>query len=138
MRDGGAGWRHAALACLACALLALAPPVLAQSPAGASGAERRVQVSIPAQPLLAALRAFGLQTQSQVLFAGDVPEAVLRSQAIHGLYSPHEALALMLAPTGVEIAAVRPGSFALKAAAAPAVADVREWPPGLRSVALVP
>lgn len=131
----------AGLACAVSLWLGVAPVVLAQwdaavAPATASVA--RVPVSIPAQPLLAALRAFGLQTQSQVLFAGDVPDAVQRSQAIHGLYSPHEALVLMLAPTGVEIAAVRPGSFALRAAAAPAAADVREWPPGLRSVALVP
>jgi len=99
-------------------------PAVAQEGASASqpmpaepAMERRVQVSIPSQPLLAALRAFGLQTQSQVLFPADVPGGDQRSAAVHGVYEPREALERMLAPTRVVITAARPGAFALKAVA---------------------
>lgn len=77
--------------------------------------ESRVAVSIPAQPLLSALRAFGLQTQSQVLFH----EALLSGReavAVYGAYTPQEALELLLARTGLTIATVRARSFTLKAA----------------------
>jgi len=77
--------------------------------------ESRVAVSIPAQPLLSALRAFGLQTQSQVLFH----EALLAGReavAVYGAYTPQEALELLLARTGLTIATVRARSFTLKVA----------------------
>lgn len=77
--------------------------------------ESRVAVSIPAQPLLSALRAFGLQTQSQVLFH----EALLSGReavAVYGAYTPQEALELLLARTGLTIATVRARSFTLKVA----------------------
>ena len=77
--------------------------------------EPRVAVNIPAQPLLSALRAFGLQTQSQVLFH----EALLSGReavAVYGAYTPQEALELLLARTGLTIATARARSFTLKAA----------------------
>ncbi|MEG1770233.1 MAG: STN domain-containing protein [Comamonas sp.] len=75
--------------------------------------EPRVAVNIPAQPLLSALRAFGLQTQSQVLFH----EALLSGRqavAVYGAYTPQEALELLLASTGLTIGTVRARSFTLK------------------------
>ncbi len=80
-----------------------------------SAQEPRVAVSIPAQPLLSALRAFGLQTRSQVLFH----EALLSGReavAVYGAYTPQEALELLLARTGLAIATQRARSFTLKAA----------------------
>jgi len=134
----GSAFGRAAAAGLSASLLALAQPVLAQGQErGASEvrAERRVTVSIPAQPLLGALRAFGLQTQSQVLFSDDVPVEGQRSAAVHGFYDPREALEQMLASTGVVITAVRPGSFTLRADAPVARGGVSA---DMRSVALRP
>lgn len=105
------------MAWLACGVLM---PVAAQDvktlpvqQRSASAQEPRVAVSIPAQPLLSALRAFGLQTQSQVLFH----EALLsgrQTAAVYGAYTPQEALELLLASTGLTIATVRARSFTLK------------------------
>lgn len=84
-----------------------------QQQRSASAQAPRVAVNIPAQPLLSALRAFGLQTQSQVLFH----EALLSGReavAVHGAYTPQEALELLLARTGLAIATVRARSFTLK------------------------
>ena len=92
-----------------------------------SAQEARVAVSIPAQPLLSALRAFGLQTQSQVLFH----EAWLAGRetvAVYGAYTPQEALELLLASTGLAIASVRARAFTLKVAGPQASALRRTLP----------
>lgn len=105
------------MAWLACGVLM---PVAAQDlktsplqPRHASVQESRVAVSIPAQPLLSALRAFGLQTQSQVLFHEALPSG-REAVAVYGAYTPQEALELLLARTGLTIATVRARSFTLK------------------------
>lgn len=76
----------------------------------------RVAVNIPAQPLLGALRAFGLQTHSQVLFQ-EALLAGLQAEAVYGVFTPQEALERLLARTGLVIATARARSFTLKAAA---------------------
>jgi len=106
-------------AVLGCGLLL---PVAAQEitftplqPQAISDQALRVAVNIPAQPLLSALRAFGLQTQSQVLFH----EALLagrQADAVYGSFTPQEALERLLARTGLVIATARARSFTLKLA----------------------
>lgn len=81
----------------------------------ASEQPQRVAVNIPAQPLLGALRAFGLQTQSQVLFH-EALLAGLQADAVYGVFTPQEALERLLARTGLVIATMRARSFTLKAA----------------------
>lgn len=119
------------MALLGCGVLA---PAAAQDIHAAPLAQRsahaqesRVAVSIPAQPLLSALRAFGLQTQSQVLFH----EALLAGReavAVYGAYTPQEALELLLARTGLTIATARARSFTLKAAqTGPQASGLLRW-----------
>ena len=114
--------RYRALAVMA--VLGCSPllPAAAQQGFGASGQPQaaheqplRVPVNIPAQPLLGALRAFGLQTHSQVLFQ-ETLLAGLQAEAVYGMFTPQEALERLLAHTGLAIATARARSFTLKAA----------------------
>lgn len=86
-----------------------APQAQAQQPA---------QFEIAAQPLAAALGAFGRQAGVQLLF-DEVEVAGRRGQAVQGLLLPREALARLLAGSGVAIASERAGGFVLKAVAPP-------------------
>ncbi|MGC3987448.1 MAG: TonB-dependent siderophore receptor [Pseudorhodoferax sp.] len=89
-----------------------APQAQAQQPA---------QFEIAAQPLAAALGAFGRQAGAQLLF-DEAEVAGRRAQAVQGLLLPREALARLLAGSGVAIASERAGGFVLKAVA-PAPAE---------------
>ena len=110
---------------MAGAVMAVAPGAASAQPVAAQ--EARLSFALQAQPLLSALRAFGLQTQSQVLFH----EALLAGReavAVYGAYTPQEALELLLARTGLTIATARPRSFTLKAAqTGPQASGLLRW-----------
>ncbi|WP_226951146.1 TonB-dependent receptor [Rhizobium terrae] len=72
-------------------------PILA-APAQAQTATRNF--SIPAQPLASALNAFGRQSGLQVTLAASTSQGVT-AQAVSGNFTPDQALARMLAGTGI-------------------------------------
>ncbi|WEK45168.1 MAG: TonB-dependent receptor [Candidatus Andeanibacterium colombiense] len=94
---GGTSWAALSLAAVA----ALASPTAARaqdvSPAKAESATR---VDIPAQPLGEALRRFAEQTGIQLGYSTDLV-AGKRSAAVSGTLSPRDALAHLLAGTGL-------------------------------------
>src|SRR5262249_34698191 len=69
-------------------------------PAMAHQAEEKVTLDIPAQSLESALRAFGSETSSQVMF---LKEAVAgrKTKALQGTYAPAEALGIPLKGTNL-------------------------------------
>ncbi|AEF92114.1 TonB-dependent siderophore receptor [Delftia sp. Cs1-4] len=88
----------------------------ASSPMPSSG--QRLAFDQPAQPLINALRAFGRQTQFQVLY----DEAVLggrQAPALQGSFTPQEAMDRLLAGTGVTAHSTEQGTFTLRKAPAP-------------------
>lgn len=88
----------------------------ASSPMPSSG--QRLAFDQPAQPLINALRAFGRQTQFQVLY----DEAVLggrQAPALRGSFTPQEAMDRLLAGTGVTAHSTEQGTFTLRKAPAP-------------------
>jgi iron complex outermembrane receptor protein len=68
--------------------------------AQANPAQSRARFSIPAQPLPNALILFGRQSGLQVSTQGDVPSGI-QSPGVTGEFTPHEALARLLAGTGL-------------------------------------
>ena len=74
--------------------MALSLPLAAQVMA------QEVEIDIPAQSLSASLQAFGRQTDQQVLFSPDDVSG-LKSQAVKGRYTPQQAIAALLAGTGL-------------------------------------
>jgi len=64
--------------------------------------ENRTQINIPAQPLAAALRTFGVETDSQVLFSKELVEG-RTNRAVKGAYSPSEALDELLKGTNLHV-----------------------------------
>jgi outer membrane receptor protein involved in Fe transport len=85
------------------ALLLGASATFMVSGAGAAAAQARVnenrtQIDIPAQPLGSALRAFGVETDSQVMFSKEVVEG-RTNRAVKGNYSAAEALDELLKGT---------------------------------------
>ncbi|WP_168734206.1 TonB-dependent receptor [Pseudothauera nasutitermitis] len=81
------------------------------APAGAQ--EARIEFSIPAQALDSSLRVFSQQAKAQVLF-DETTVAGLRAPALKGSYTAGEALARLLAGTGITANVSRPGVFTLK------------------------
>lgn len=96
-------------------MVASALLVVMAVPAGAQ--EARIEFSIPAQALDGALRLFSQQAKVQVLF-DEATVAGLRAAALSGNHTPREALARLLAGTGVAASVSRPGVFVLKPAVA--------------------
>lgn len=109
---------------VACGLLGmmLTCPGLAQH---APDAERH-RVSIPAEPLGDALSELARQTGLQVLISSKLVEGV-RSRELKGTFSADEALAQLLANTGLQFTFVNPRTVAINATASP--------PAGARSAA---
>jgi iron complex outermembrane recepter protein len=99
----GRAFKHAARLLAGAALIALATPTAAGAQAPAAGdpaaAETRA-FNIPAQPLAGALNVFGRQAGLQVTGDGAVA-AGAQGQAVSGRLTPDEALARLLAGTGV-------------------------------------
>ncbi len=124
-RDGNAAGgrpRPLAMAVLvAGALAAIAAPQAVRAQQQPSAQENRVPVNIAAQPLLAALRDFGRQTQFQVLFDENLVTG-RQASAVSGSHTPREALERLLAGTGLEIATARTGAFTLRLAASTSAA----------------
>jgi len=87
--------------------LAVAQPVATEN--------TRQAFQYPAQPLLDALRAFGRQTQHQVLF-DDTLVAGRQAPAVSGQWTPREALDRLLAGSGLMAVSARPGTFTLREA----------------------
>ncbi|ENO86025.1 secretin and TonB N-terminal domain-containing protein [Thauera linaloolentis] len=88
---------------------------LAVMAAPASAQEARIEFDIPAQALDGSLRAFSQQAKTQVLF-DEATVAGLRAPALKGNYAAHEALARLLAGSGIAANLSRPGVFTLKPA----------------------
>lgn len=89
-------------------------------PATAQPQADRIPFDIPAQSLVGALRAFADQGKQQLLFDED-RLARFRAPALHGSYTPREALDALLAGSGVIATQPRAGTFALReSATAPA------------------
>lgn len=85
---------------------------LAQSTAASDALQ---SFSIPAQPLLNGLKAFGRQTQVQVLFDDALVEG-RQGAAVSGRLSARDALTRLLAGTGLVAVSTQPGSFTIRAA----------------------
>lgn len=86
-------------------------PAAAQAQAAAQAA--RQSFNLPAQPLIEGLKAFGRQTQQQVLFDDALVQS-LRAAAVSGNLTAPEALARMLTGTGLTAVSTQPGSFTLQ------------------------
>lgn len=101
-------------------MLAGATAMMASTPVQAQQAvlAQQTRFDIPAQPLAAALGAFGKQAGVQVLF--DEAEVLGRqSRALQGSLTPRDALTRLLAGSGVAISSERAGGFSLKAVSVP-------------------
>lgn len=97
-------------------------PAHAQQAAAVEAARQAFQY--PSQPLLDALRAFGGQTQYQVLFDDALVQG-RQAPAITGSFTPREALERLLAGSGLVGVSTQPGTITLRKApqAAAAAAD---------------
>ncbi|RMX07977.1 TonB-dependent siderophore receptor [Corticibacter populi] len=94
---------------------------------GQAAAVQALRFEIPAQPLEAALGAFGRQAGKQVLFnAADV--AGRQSQAVSGTFAPREALQRLLAGSGVVISSEQAGGFAVRHVPPAASGDAQALP----------
>lgn len=99
----GRTFKHAARLLAGAALIALATPTAAAAQAPAAGGPAAAEArafNIPAQPLAGALNAFGRQAGLQVTVDGAVV-AGAQGQAVSGRFTPDEALARLLAGTGM-------------------------------------
>lgn len=96
---------------MAVAVMAIAPtPATAQA---AAAQEARLSFELSAQPLLGALRAFGRQTQLQVLFDDALVEG-RQAAAVSGSLSPRDALTRLLSGTGLVAVSTQPGTYTLR------------------------
>lgn len=107
----------AVLVSAAVAVMAVSPGEALAQPAASM--ETRQPFHIAAQPLLEALKAFGRQTQAQVLFDDGLVEG-RQGAAVSGNLSAREALARLLAGTGLAAVSTQPGTFTIQTAAAAA------------------
>jgi len=101
-------------------LVSAAVAVMAVSPGDAlaqhaPASETRQSFSIPAQPLINALKAFGRQTQMQVLFDDALVEG-RQGAAVSGHLTARQAMAQLLVGTGLVAISTQPGTFTLRAA----------------------
>src|SRR6185312_7898099 len=83
-------------------LLTASATIMLTSAAGAQIAGNRTQIDIPAQPLASALKAFGVETDSQVMFSKDLV-AGRTNRPVKGAYSATEALDEMLRGTNLRV-----------------------------------
>lgn len=86
---------------------------------GAEAKEYKAWLDIPAQSLEAALKEFGVETDSQVLFAKDIV-AGRTSVQVKGVFTPREALAHLIRDTGLRIEQSAESVFLIKSATAAA------------------
>ncbi len=70
--------------------------------AGAQISENRTQLDIPAQPLSSALKAFGVETDSQVLFTKELVQGRI-NHPVKGSFSATEALDALLRGTNLRV-----------------------------------
>ncbi|WP_159915136.1 TonB-dependent siderophore receptor [Pantoea sp. 18069] len=96
---------------MAVAVMAIAPTAATAQTAAAQ--EARLSFDLSAQPLLSALRAFGRQTQLQVLFDDALVEG-RQAAAVSGSLSPRDALERLLSGTGLVAVSTQPGTFTLR------------------------
>lgn len=104
--------------------------LLAVTLTGVQAAEREKNFDIPAQPLAAAIERFVAQAGVDLLYdSTSIGERV--TNGVNGWYTAGDALALLLANTGLKHVLVGPGAFALREpAATPArAADSFRLPP---------
>jgi outer membrane protein W len=122
------GCECAALPAVALVAAAFCPILAgAQAPAtpGRPG-DTAIAFDIPAQPMAAALNAWAVQANAQV-FVDSGPVAHLMAPAVKGTLTPRQALRLLLARSGLQVAQGTDGVFVIKPR--PAVATVVIPPP---------
>lgn len=103
-------------AALTCGLSGWAPAAQAQTPATAAAAKR---FDIPGQPLAAALAAFAEQSGLKLAYPAELL-AGKTAPAVQGTLSPDEALARLLAGSGLRSRAAGGGALAIEAVPATA------------------
>ena len=96
------------------------PPADKQSPSGT--ALSGVQFDIPAQPMEAALEAYGEASGISVLYNSRLTDGRM-SQPVRGRYSVEVALAMLVAGSGLNVRRTAPGAFTLAPDPAAAIAD---------------
>lgn len=101
---------HAGFWCNGVAAVALA----ASTTAAGAQTVQRIAFDLPAQPLGDSLKALALQSGITVL-AGSDAVAGLQAPALHGSYTPEEALRILLGPSGLVFTPVD-GGFAVRQA----------------------
>lgn len=115
------------------ALAGMAAPLAVQAQPAVAPAER-IAFDLPAQPLLNALRAFGRQTQYQVLYDGALI-AGRQAPALNGRFTPREAIERLIAGSGLSAHSAEQGSFTLRKVVAP---ELREGSAATPSTVTVP
>jgi Secretin and TonB N terminus short domain len=93
-------------------LVGLAVPISAAVPHPSLATEQVVEFDIPAQPLDAALSAYGAATRTQLLFDPDITEG-RRANGLKGNFTVEVALRRLLAGTGVAARAIGDEGFTL-------------------------
>ncbi len=99
-------------------------PALSQGPASETSRGAQIAFDIASQPLGDALKAFSQKSGWQVGYQASVTRG-LRSRAVKGLYTPVEALQLMLSGTKIHVETTSAGTVTLSEATqiSPAVND---------------
>lgn len=92
--------------------MALVPLLAAMLAAGAIAQGVARPIDIPAQPLGQALAALARQSDTQILFATDLAEGI-RAPAVRGTLTPEDALARMLAGSGLRVVGKGPRTFSI-------------------------
>jgi len=93
-------------------LAALAPLFAAMLTAGAIAQSAARPIDIPAQPLAQSLAALARQGDAQILFASGLAEGV-RAPAVRGTLTTEDALARMLAGSGLRVVSNGPRTFSI-------------------------
>ncbi len=114
-------------ACMTVLALALASPGAYAQPIAARGP--LIVFDLPAQPLRLALEQFDARTSLSVFFPSALAEG-RTSSAVHGLFTPEQALHRLLEGTGLTVQPAAREAFVLIAAEGAAAAPSGSQPPG--------
>ncbi|HTO40262.1 MAG TPA: TonB-dependent receptor, partial [Rhizomicrobium sp.] len=100
----------------------LAPTTFAQAQITGS----RTQLNIPSQPLAAALKTFGVETDSQVLFSNDLVAGRI-NRPLKGSYSAGEALDVLLKGTNLHVEQSSARVYLIKGPSADGAREIRAF-----------
>src|SRR6478752_6559979 len=105
---------HARVACAAALALGLMCQAVHPQPADKAG----ILFDLPAQPLKKALELYDARASLSVFFPSGLAEGKT-STAVHGVFSPEEALRRLLEGTGLAVQAAAADAFVLVPASSP-------------------